>query len=165
MKRSSKFLSSLRTFTSNTTVHGLSYISDQTLPIFDRLVWFVIVVAFGVFSAYLSNGVLNAWQTSVVETTLKETELDVTQVDFPAITICSEGLNMDAVEKVIQTDFMEWKEQRRSKREPMNEQEEIDLFLQSIYGISHDQSIFEIIIGLVADDPNKSFTNNLIRES
>ena len=86
-------------------------------------------------------------------------------MDFPAITICSEGLNMDAVEKVIQSDYMEWKENRRSKRESMNEQEEIDLFLQSTYGISHDQSIFEIIIGLVADDPNKGFTHNLIRKS
>ena len=114
LERSSLLFASLRSYTSNSTLHGMRYISDLSLPLVDRLVWFVVVVMFGACAAFLSHGVFQAWQDNLVVTTLKETELPVTQLDFPAITICSEGLNMEAVEKVIETDYEEWK--HRTKR-------------------------------------------------
>jgi hypothetical protein len=115
-KQKSAFLATLRSYTSNATVHGLSYIGDLTLPVVDRLVWLVVVVLFGSCAAYLSHGVFKEWQSNKVVTTLRDTELPITELDFPAITICSEGLDMEAVEKVIENDYEEWKKKNRPKR-------------------------------------------------
>ena len=43
-----------------------------------------------------------------VVTTLKNTAKPVTEVPFPAVTICSSGLNMDAVKKALMVDFAAW---------------------------------------------------------
>ena len=116
-KGNSKYLATLRSYTSTATVHGLSYIGDLTLPLVDRCVWLVVVLVFGSSAAFLSHGVFQEWQNNKVVTQLKETELPVEQLDFPAITICSDGLNMDAVEKVVETDFEEFKKKQRVKRD------------------------------------------------
>ena len=163
----SVYLATLRSYTSTATVHGLSYLGDLTLPLVDRCVWLVVVLVFGSSAAFLSHGVLQEWQNNKVVTQLKETELPVEQLDFPAITICSDGLNMDAVEKVIATDFEEWKKRQRVKRDDVEDnidvEDEIDKFLLTTYGIEGDQDIFDIIIGMVADNPDNSFANNGIR--
>ena len=164
-KPQSAILATLRSYTSNATVHGLSYIGDLTLPVVDRLVWLVVVVVFGSCAAYLSHGVFKEWQSNKVVTTLRETELPITELDFPAITICSEGLDMEAVEKVIENDFEEWKKNNsiREKRDT-DEEDQVKMFLEDTYGIKGNGTILEIIIGMVADNPDTSFASNGIRK-
>ena len=159
------FLATLKSYSSNATVHGLSYITDLRLPVVDRVVWFVVVVVFGAGAAFLSHGVFQVWQNNLVVTKLKNTELPVTQLDFPAVTICSEGLNMEAVQRVIETDYKEWK--KRPKRADKDEDliKEVEKFLLTTYGIEGGQNIFEIIIGMAAYDPDKSFANNGLRRT
>ena len=165
-KPKSAIIGTLRSYTSNATVHGLSYIGDLTLPVVDRLVWLVVVVVFGSCAAYLSHGVFKEWQSNKVVTTLRETELPITELDFPAITICSEGLDMEAVEKVIENDFEEWKKENKANRakRDVDEEEEVKNFLENIYGIKGDASISDIIMGMVADNPDTSFASNGIRK-
>ena len=163
---SSRFLATFRSYTSNATVHGLSYIGDLSLPLVDRVVWSVVVVVFGACAAYLSHGVFQAWQSNLVVTMLKETELPVTKLDFPAITICNEGLNMEAVENVIEAEYEEWKQ--RTKRNAVEDNDvikDVEKFLLTTYGIEGDQDIFDIISGMVAEEPDKSFANNGIRKA
>ena len=162
-KPQSAILATLRSYASNATVHGLSYIGDRNLPVVDRLVWLVVVVVFGSCAVYLSHGVFKEWQSNKVVTTLRETELPITELDFPAITICSAGLNMEAVEKVIETDFEEWKKNKREKRD-VGAKKEVDKFLENTYGIKGDTSILDIIMGMVADNPDTSFASNGIRK-
>ena len=86
-----------------------------TLPLVDPFLWLVVVLFLGCSAEFLSPGVLQEWQNNKVVMELKE--LPVEQLDFPAFTICSDGLNMDAVEKVVETDFEEFKKKQRVKRD------------------------------------------------
>ena len=42
----------------------------------------------------------------------ENSELPITELDFPAVTICSQGLNMDNVAKAVERDFLDWNDQR-----------------------------------------------------
>ena len=160
----STFLTTLRSYTNTATVHGLSYIGDRSLPVIDRLVWMVVVCVFGGCAAYISSGVFKEWQGNKVVTTLKDTEMPITELDFPAITICSEGLNLDTVEKVIEEDYANWKLDQRRKRNTA-EDAEIEMFLESTYGIVGDENIMEIISGMLAANPDATYTNIAIRKA
>ena len=52
--------------------------------------------------------------------------MPVKEMDFPSITICRQGLNMDAVQKALVLDYQEWQKQpnidskQRRKRAAMS---------------------------------------------
>ena len=55
-------------------------------------------------AAYWSVTAYGNWQESLVVTTLKDPAKSVSSLPFPAVTICTSGLDMDAVMK----DFKTW---------------------------------------------------------
>ena len=71
---------------------------------------------------------------------------------------------MEAVKNAINNEYEEWKQMRRQKRDS-DEEDEIAEFLANTYGIKGNESILEIIIGMVADNPEDSFGNNRIRSA
>ena len=75
-----------------TTVHGILYVFDTALKILDRLLWFLIC-CFGLFLAvYWSYDAWITWKEHPVLTSVSSTGLPLQKIDFPAITICSQGL-------------------------------------------------------------------------
>ena len=38
----------------------------------------------------------------------ENSELPVTEIEFPAVTICSQGLNMENVARAVERDFYDW---------------------------------------------------------
>ena len=48
-------------------------------------------------------------------TTLKQTAKPVTDLPFPAVTICASGLHMDNVEKKVAENFAKWREENNKK--------------------------------------------------
>ena len=54
--------------------------------------------------------------TSLVR--FENSELPITELDFPAVTICSQGLNMDNVAKAVERDFLDWNDQREKEGQP-----------------------------------------------
>ena len=93
--------STLSDYSDSSTVHGVSYILNKDIPCLDRLVWLCLVVAGLVYAVYMSIKSYNAWLADPVLTTLKDTASPITHIAYPAITVCSAGLNMLAVEKIL----------------------------------------------------------------
>ena len=59
----------------------------------------------------------------MIVTRFENSELPVTEIEFPAVTICSQGLNMENVAKAVTRDFYEWHEEkvkRNGRREKRN---------------------------------------------
>ena len=81
----------------------------------------------------------------------------MTELDFPAVTICSQGLNMDNVAKAVERDFYEWhhqrsenarKTRRRSRRsqEPESLKKLMSIYLKEKFDIDEgDPGILDII--------------------
>lgn len=56
-----------------------------------RLLWLLIVLVSAGMAGYWSMEAYTEWQEFPILTSVKTTGLPVTQIDYPAITICSQG--------------------------------------------------------------------------
>lgn len=70
------------------TVHGLRYVLKCTSHLVDRLFWAIIVIVAFSLSLYMSVQIYTNWQASPVVTTIGTNALPITDLDFPAITLC-----------------------------------------------------------------------------
>ena len=79
-------------FANSTTIHGITYVFDTGIKAFDNLLW-LLVVSFGAgIAIYMSVLAWNTWKEAPVLTSVSSTGLPLQKIDFPAITICSQGL-------------------------------------------------------------------------
>ena len=84
---------------------------------------------------------------------LRFTEQDAakpaSELAFPSVTVCSPGLNMEAVEEALYKDFEEWK--RENGRDMANiHGQDIDLFMEAEYAMKVGAgNIFDTIRALV----------------
>ena len=84
---------------------------------------------------------------------LRFTEQDAakpaSELAFPSVTVCSPGLNMEAVEEALYQDFEEWK--RENGRDMANVHgQDIDLFMEAEYAMKVGKgNIFDTIRALV----------------
>ena len=84
--------STIHEFASSTTIHGISYVFDRAIKAIDHVLW-LLVVCFGAgVAVYMSLDAWNTWKEAPVLTSVSSTGLPLRKIDFPAITICSQGL-------------------------------------------------------------------------
>ena len=100
-KTSSVLRTTADDYAEGATVHGVGYIFNELLPDVDRVIWALSVMFFFILAVFFTTNVYTDWQDNLVITTLKNTAKDVTELPFPAVTICSEGLNMETVSKAL----------------------------------------------------------------
>ena len=122
------------------------------------------------------------WQESPVITSLKANYIKVKEyaicnlnhftqkinkpvkdTPFPSITICTEGINMDAVMEAVTKDFNEWLKNNRNKT--VNDKtyteekhgQNVKDFLFDFYSInpSYDISIEDIVLSYSSPEPDK----------
>ena len=68
--------------------------------------------------------------------TLKDAAMPVERIPFPAVTICSSGLNMDAVKKALMVDFAAWMvEDGRTSVNKEEDKENWDEFMEEKFAI------------------------------
>ena len=84
--------STIQEFASTTTIHGIAYVFDNALKAFDRILWILAVCLGTGFAIILSFEAWIEWKDSPVLTSVSSTGLPIQNIDFPAITICSQGL-------------------------------------------------------------------------
>ena len=92
MKTFKVIKSTLCEFANVTTIHGVAYIFDSTIKALDNLLWFVSVCLGTGLAIHMSLDAWKTWKESPVLTSVRSTGLPLQNVDFPAITICSQGL-------------------------------------------------------------------------
>ena len=69
-----------------------------------RIIWFILVVLALASAAKFARNIFKDWQEDHTITSLKTISRSVKELDFPAVTICKDGLNFHAVQKVLQGD-------------------------------------------------------------
>ena len=149
----------LKEFSSHSTVHGIGYVFDKELGMFDRSLWLGIVTVCVCVAVGMISSSYTTWQENMVITTLKTTTKPVTELFFPSVTICADGRHMDLVEKALYYDFTVW----RNQTNHLNSlEEDIAMFLKIKFQLTDNQtSIMEILNTMI--NP-KSSENNDVRE-
>ena len=105
---STAFMRTLKDFCGNSTVHGVGYLLSPSSSLSDRILWLCIVILSLCLASHLSITAYTDWQQSLVITSLRDTTKPVSAIAFPAVTICTEGLDMEAVNDALAKDFMVW---------------------------------------------------------
>ena len=76
----------VKEYADNTTLHGPKYIGEnQTLA---RLFWIIIVISAASFGVFLVARIIHMWQSYPIITAIESTNYPVSNIPFPAVTIC-----------------------------------------------------------------------------
>ena len=145
----------LNDFGSTSTIHGLSYILGKDGTFCDRLLWLVIFLIAGCLAVVLTIRSFNDWQDNQVITTLKDIAKPIKGMDFPAVTICANGLHVDLVEKVLFKKFEVWKVQNNE-----TEDKSLDQYLLETFQIqTKDTNILDILNTMVSPSDESTEAN------
>ena len=106
-------------------------------------------------------------------TTLKETAKPVTDLPFPAVTICSSGFHMGNVEKKIADNFAKWRTQN-NRMGNTEEAIEVDIeeYMFTTFQIKSEEAtgekganILDILDTMIAPKVESSVAANSVREN
>ena len=92
------------------TIQGIIYIfkTDQSLA--GRLVWISIVAFMILLGAYWSLQSYADWKNNPVLTTVATTAYAVKAIEFPAVTICGQGMSDDVIGAAMLNQFFKYLE-------------------------------------------------------
>ena len=110
---------------------------------------------------------------SQVVTTLKDTSKPVTDVPFPALTLCGTGVHLNNVEKKLILDFEEWRaKENRNDTTKEGIKKDVEDFMQIRFQIKPSQekrenhvNILDILDMMITPDVKVSLAVNSIREN
>ena len=110
-----------------------------------------------------------------VVTTLKNTAKPVTDLPFPAITICGSGLHMGNVEKKLGENFAQWRTKNRRNNDTKEAiEEDIKDYMWSTFQIKPEEesesktkpaNILDILDTMIAPNVEASVASNGLREN
>ena len=93
----------------------------------------------------------------------QDTDKQVKDTEFPSITICTEGINMDAVLEAVTEDFNNWVQSKKNI-DPMSidytvamRKEDVKVFLYENYGINSETNIDmgDIVLAYSSPEPDR----------
>ena len=165
-RKKSKVSKNVKEFASRSTLHGVNYIFDQTVPYGDRILWLLLFLGLGSFAIFLVYSSFINWQDNQVMTTLKTLTKPVTDLDFPAITICGSGQHMGLVEKVLYANFKKWQDNKTKNFKGNNTMEEdFALYMKDEFQITEKETtILDILDTMIAPSSEASGANG-VREN
>ena len=81
---------------------------------------------------------------------VQDTAKPVTDLDFPSVTICSSGLNMEAVRQALFNDFANWRMTNKETIEDLaNQHEALNVYMEEKYAMKVGEgNIFDTIKGM-----------------
>ena len=150
----------LEEYANHSTIHGISYIFDKSIGIVDRVLWLITVICSLCMVLGMINSSYHSWQENQVITTLKSTTKPVSELGFPSVTICADGMHMGLAEKVLYNNFLEWREENGAGN---NLEENFAKYMFDVFQIKKKGlNILDILSTLVAP---ASFESNEIRQT
>ena len=81
-----------------------------------RVTWLILVILALMAASIFASNVFVDWKDERTITSLKTISKPVNELDFPSVTICKDGQNLQAVREVLEKEKKEW-EGKRKKRE------------------------------------------------
>ena len=83
---------------------------------------------------------------NMIVTRFENSELPVTEINFPAVTVCSQGLNMENVAWAVERDFYDWHQEQARDGDRETLQERMTAYLREKFDIDDsDPSILEAL--------------------
>ena len=95
-------------YASDSNLHGIAYFCEDGLLVAERILWVVIVILAFIIAILMTVAAYNSWQADPVLTSVGTTGFPIEEVDFPAITICSQGISDDIIDAALAKQFNDY---------------------------------------------------------
>ena len=156
----------LQEYGSQSSIHGVSYILNCRLSIFERLFWVIILLGVGFAAKILIVKSFYSWQDNLVITGLKDIDKSIAGMNFPSVTICPNGLHLNFVEENLIKNYKDWKP---SGNRDLTESEElyfVNKYLSETFQIMNDTkiNIIDILDSLAALN-EQSLTSKMVMKN
>ena len=159
-------LNTAKEFTQNSSVHGIGYIFGANIPLVDSLLWALISLASLSLALYMSVDAYLEWQAKPTITTLANSSVSASEITFPAVTICRDGLDMKAVEDAIFEDFTKWKQNNgQTSKSKKDDEDLLHQYMAETYKVTGTRNIFDLVKAYLSPDMSESRLNNAILEN
>ena len=153
-------------FASNTTIHGITYIFDNALLYVERILWIFIVIGSASLGIYMSYDAYKTWQEDPMITTVNSTGMPLKGIEYPAITICSQGMVQAILDKALEKQFNDFLV--ANNHDPDTITDEVKKALKETYvtdkypgAISSPDSL---VNAMVSDNPDEAIKSKLITD-
>ena len=149
--------STAKEFTQNSSVHGIGYIFSKGIPLVDRIIWALLFLGSLFLAIYMSTDAYLEWQAKPTITTLANSSVPATEITFPAVTICRDGVDMKAVEEAIFEDFTKWKQDNH--KTSGSKWEDVDLlhqYMEVTYAVIGTRNVFDSVKAHLSPDSSES---------
>ena len=155
--------SNVEEFANRSTIHGISYVFDRQIPLGDRIFWFVVLgISCGLVGSLIVT-TFNDWQEDLVITTLKNKAKPVTELEFPALTICASGAHMGLVEKVLYRNFEKWQKSSGDEFENKTISKRLQEFMKEKFQIMNSgENILDILNTMIAPSSDSSSASGVV---
>ena len=105
------------------TIKGVQYLVKRSFV--TQSIWLILLILALSGAAIFASNIFNDWQEERTITSLKTISKPVNELDFPLVTICKDGQNMQAVREKLEKEKKDW-EGRRIKRQTSGSSSESD---------------------------------------
>ena len=162
-KMKPNFKKHIKAFGNNSSIHGIGYMANDSMNHLERIIWFVVFIASTSLATYLVLRSYNEWQTNQVVTTLKTVAKPVTDLEFPAITICGAGQHMSNVERALYKNFNEWDQARPEITREKELAERFEDYMRDVFQITEKGlSIMDVMDTMISPSKDGSGTQAVV---
>ena len=126
----------LKEYASSTSLHGISYIFDGNQLLHERILWVLVVVIAVMIGTHLSWNIFKTWQDDPTLIRIGTTGLPVENIEFPAITICGQGMVQEVVDAALLHQFNRYLSLKNKDFSGLNSEEIVQeghSFLRDMY--------------------------------
>ena len=102
----------LHEYSEYSTIQGIIYIFQNRQSLAGRIVWVSIVAFMILLGSYWSIQSYVDWQNKPVLTTVQTTAYPVKEIEFPAVTICGQGMSDDVISAAMFKQFFKYLESK-----------------------------------------------------
>jgi hypothetical protein len=103
----------LHEYSEYSTIQGIVYIFQTRQSLVGRIVWVIIVAFMLLLGSYWSIQSYVDWQNNPVLTTVQTTAYPVKEIEFPAVTICGQGMSDDVISAAMFKQFFKYLESKK----------------------------------------------------
>ena len=148
--------STAKEFTQSSSVHGIGYIFSKGIPLVDRIIWALLFLGSLFLAIYMSTDAYLEWQAKPTITTLANSSVPATEITFPAVTICRDGVDMKAVEEAIFEDFTKWKQDNHMiSRSKKDDEDLLHQYMAETYRLKGKRNIFDLVKAHLSPDSSE----------
>ena len=104
-KNKNPYTKTINEYASVSTAHGIAYIFEDGRCFFERIIWIIVVVLALTFAICMSTTAYKNWKNNPVLTSVRTTGLPIENIEFPAITICTQGSANEVVDAALFQQF------------------------------------------------------------